>query len=102
MKVGVSEMERRKNLCESLGGGPDAGRSNTPLHHLSHPTLQETVDTSARLPAFCLNCPLRRCSQTLGFPPAAHPIQISYFSANRFPAAHAAPTQCRRGPQPSK
>lgn len=80
MKVGVSEMEQRKNLCESLGGGADVARSNTPLHHLSHPTFQENVDTSARLPALCFNCPFRRCSQTVGFSPASHPAFIFHIS----------------------
>lgn len=79
VKVRVSEMEQRKNLCESLGGGPDVARFNTPLHHLSHPTLQENVDTSARLPALCSNRPFRHPAFTF-----------------QLPAARAAPTKCRR------
>lgn len=80
MKVSVSEMEQRKNLCESLGGGPYVARVNTPLHHLSRPTLQEKVDTSALLSAFCLNCPFPCCGRTVGFSPPAHPAFIFHIS----------------------
>lgn len=68
----MSEMEQRENLCESLGGGPEVARFNTPLRHLSHPTLQGNVDTSARLPASCFNWPFQ-----LVF--LLQPIPHSYF-----------------------
>lgn len=77
MKVGASEMGQRKNLCVSLGGGPYMACSNTPLHHLSHPTLQEKVDTSAPLSALRLNSPFQHCSGTVGF--LLHSIPHLYF-----------------------
>lgn len=70
-------MGQRKNLCVSLGSGPYVACFNTPLHHLSHPTLQEKVDTSAPLSALCLNSPFQCCSWTLGF--LLQPILHLYF-----------------------
>lgn len=67
MKVGASEMGQRKNLCASLGGGLYVACFNTPLHHLSHPTLEAKVDTSAALSELCLNSPFQCCSWKLGF-----------------------------------
>lgn len=62
MKVDASEMGQRKNLCVSLGGGPYVACFNTPPHHLSHPTLEENVDTSAPLSELCLNSSFQCCS----------------------------------------
>lgn len=58
MEVSVSEMEQRKNARVSLGGGPYVACFNTPLHHLSHPTLQEKAVTSAPLPTLSIESPL--------------------------------------------
>lgn len=86
-------MGQRKNLCVSLGSGPYVACFNTPLHHLSHPTLQEKVDTSAPLSALCLNSPFQCCSWTLFvFSSSPSSIYISYFGANQFPDTRSKPS----------
>lgn len=87
-------MGQRKNLYVSLGRGPYVACFNTPLHHLSHPTLQEKVDTSAPLSALCLNSPFQCCSWTLGF--LLQPILHLYFIFRcKSVSWHSEQTKCR-------